>query len=82
MGEERTVLAFRAFDEIYRQGSGASPLAEVSERLAAAKPRDLADIDLTGYRGLRPPWNDWDHVTGCGRRWTAIVARVALEESP
>lgn len=82
LGEDGTVAALRSFDEIYRQPSGASPLAEVSERLAAAKPRDLAGIDLTSYRGLRPPWNDWDHVTGCGRRWAPIVARVALEDTP
>lgn len=82
LGEERTVAALRCFDEIYRQASGSSPLAEVSERLAAAKPRDLAEIDLTGYRGLRPPWNHWDHVTDCGRRWAAIIARVALEDTP
>ena len=82
LGPDGTVAALRSFDEIYRQANGASPLAEVSERLAAAQPRDLADIDLAGYRGLRPPWNDWDHVTSCGRRWAAIVARVALEDVP
>ena len=80
--EDGTVAALQSFDEIYRQANGASPLAEVSERLAAAKARDLADVDLTGYRGLRPPWNDWDHVTACGRRWAPIVARVALEDKP
>ena len=82
LGEEQTVRALRPFDQIYQQTSCASPLAEVSERLAAAKPRDLADIDLKGYRGLRPPWNDWDHVTRCGRRWAPIVARIVLEDTP
>ncbi len=82
LGEERTIAALRSFDEIYRQANGASPLVEVSERLAAAKPRDLVAIDLTGYRGLHPPWNDWDHVTGCGRRWAPIIARVVLEDTP
>lgn len=82
LGEEGVVAALRSFDQIYRQQGGASPLAEVSDRLAAAKPRDVADIDLAGYRGLRPPWNDWDHVAGCGRRWAAVAARVALEDTP
>lgn len=82
LGEDGTIKALRSFDEIYRQANGASPLAEVAERLATAKPRDLADIDLTGYRALRPPWNNWDHVTGCGRRWAQVVARIALEEIP
>ena len=82
LGEERTVAALQSFDAIYRQANGASPLTEVSERLAAAKPRDLADMDLTGYRGLRPPWNNWDHVAESGRRWASIVAHVALEDAP
>lgn len=79
LGEEATIAALRSFDEIYRQPNGASPLAEVSERLAEAKPRDVADIDLTAYRGLRPPWNDWNHLARCGRRWAPVVSNVALE---
>ena len=72
--------ALSSFDEIYRQTSAVSPLAEVAERLAAAAPKDKADIDLQKYRALRSPWNDWDHVVARGRHWAPIVARVALEE--
>ena len=35
LGGEGTVSALRSFDEIYRQDNGASPLAEVSERLSS-----------------------------------------------
>jgi len=79
LGESGTVAALRSFDEIYRQDNGASALTEVSERLAAAKPRDVAEIDLATYRGLRQPWNDWNRVTQYGRHWAPIVARIALE---
>lgn len=81
LGKEGTGAALRPFDEIYRQDTGASTLTELGERLAAAKPRDVANIDLTAYRGLRPPWNDWDHVTTRGRFWAAIIARAALEDT-
>jgi len=80
LGESQAVEAIRSFDRIYQQPSGVSPLTEVSERLAAAKPGDLAVIDLRRYRGLRPPWNDWNHVTAAGRRWATVAARVALED--
>jgi hypothetical protein len=80
LGESRVAAALRPFDDIYRQAAGVSPLAEVAERLAAASPADVAAIDLAGYRGLQPPWNDWDHVASRGRAWAPIVARVALEE--
>ena len=82
LGEDETAAALRRFDEIYTQSNGASPLAEVSERLAAAKPPDLAEIDLSRYRGLQPPWNDWNHVANRGRHWASVAARVVMEDTP
>ena len=79
LGEGGVAEALRSFDEIYRQPGGASPLAEVAERLAEAAPRDAAAVDLKTYRALRPPWNDWSHLVARGRHWAPIVARVALE---
>jgi len=72
--------ALTTFDEIYRQSNGASPLVEAGERLAAASPSDGAGIDLRSYRGLTPPWNDWDYLATRGRAWAAIVAQCALAE--
>ena len=82
LGEKGVVDPLRSFDEIYRQSSGVSPLGEVSERLAGAVPQDRAEIDLSRYRGLQPPWNDWRHLAARGRRWAPVVARVALQEEP
>ena len=79
LGEQRAQEALQPFDLIYRQDSGASVLAEVAERLAAAAPPDLAEIDLGSYRGLRPPWNEWSHVVNRGRHWAPLLARLALE---
>jgi hypothetical protein len=82
LGEEGVVGALQPFDDIYRQPGGASPLAEIAERLAGASPTDLGAIDLQNYRGLQPPWNNWTHVVAGGRRWAPIVARIALEGEP
>jgi hypothetical protein len=79
LGAEGVAGALRPFDEIYRQSATTSPLAEVAERLVAALPGDLAEVDLRHYRALQPPWNDWAHVTACGRHWAQALARVALE---
>jgi len=81
LGEEGLVPAMRPFDETYRQPSGASPLAEVVERLARAAPADRAEIDLRHYRALQPPWNEWGHVAARGRHWAQVLARVVLEGS-
>jgi hypothetical protein len=82
LGDAGVRAALKPFDEMYQQPSAASPLAEVAERLAGAVPRDVADIDLHKYRGLRAPWNNWDHVVARGRYWAEMVARVVLEEQP
>jgi hypothetical protein len=79
LGEQEAIGALRPFDAIYRQASNVSPLSEVAERLAAAVPADLAQIDLKSYRGLQSPWDDWQHVAARGRAWAPIVARVVLE---
>jgi hypothetical protein len=72
----------RPLAEIYRQPGGASPLAELVERLATAEPRDRARVDLSTYRGLAAPWNDWGHVVAKGRGLSARLARVAVEDAP
>lgn len=80
LGDEGVVDALGPFDEIYRQESGVSPLAEVVERLAAAAPSDKAAVDLAHYRGIKPPWNDWEHLAARGRYWAQRLAPIALEQ--
>jgi hypothetical protein len=79
LGESGVTDAFRAFDDMYRQASGASALAVASERLAAAAASDARTRDLGTYAGLISPWNDWSHVVHRGRHWAPVLARVALE---
>ena len=80
LGDAGVVTALASFDALYHQPGGASPLTEVAERLAAAAPADLAAVDLTTYRGLRPPWNDWQHLRARGRYWAERIAALSLRE--
>lgn len=80
LGEAGVKAAMLSFDQIYSQTTEVSPLAEFAERLAAADPKDRADIDLQKYRGLRAPWSDWNHVVTRGRHWSQTIARVVLEQ--
>jgi len=79
LGEGGVRSALRSLDEIYPQANGASVLAEVVERLGSAQPVDVAEIDLASYRGIEPPWNDWDHVAGRGRAWASVLADLPLK---
>ena len=73
------VNALACFDEIYAQPTGASPLVEVIERLAAASPSDAPEVDLRSYKGLVAPWNEWSHVCARGRHWAETLARAILD---
>jgi len=78
LGAAEAAAAFESFDDLYAQESGASPLVEVVERLGAADPSDRAEVDLTTYKGLVAPWNDWSHVAERGRSWATVLARGRL----
>lgn len=80
LGEEGAREALRKLDELYPQSSDSSVLAEVVERLGSARPVDVAMIDLASYRGLQPPWNDWEYVTARGRMWARTLAGLLLGE--
>lgn len=80
LGESAARAALASFDALYPQPTGASALAELAERLAAAHPTDRSEIDVASYRGLVAPWNDWDHIVSRGRHWAEIVAAVAMED--
>lgn len=52
--------------------------AERHLRLGAAQPVDAAKIELAGYRGLGPPWNDWKYLAERGRAWARILSAMIL----
>jgi hypothetical protein len=79
LGEAGAREALAPFDEIYRQETGASPLVEVVERLTTAAPSDAPEIDLTSYKGLVAPWNDWGHLAARGRHWAGVLAAGLLD---
>lgn len=82
LGEAGAAAAMKSLDMLYPQQSGASVRAELVERLAAAAPDDLGRVELRDYKGLVPPWNDWGHVSGEGRRLARILGASTLEGAP
>jgi hypothetical protein len=78
LGEAAALRAFLSFDDLYPQPGGASPAIELVERLAAADPSDRPDVDLSTYKGLRAPWNDWSYLAARGRQWAQVLAQAIL----
>lgn len=80
LGEREGLAALASLDTLYEQPTGASVRAELVERLTAAHPGDLAQVELASYKGLVPPWNDWDYLAQAGRRWGVRLARALATE--
>jgi hypothetical protein len=79
LGEARVREALRDFDSIYsRAPSGSLPSVALVERLQAAQSVDRDRVDLAAYKGIRPPWNDWNHLQELGRQWSARLAKWTM----
>ena len=78
LGDEGTMNALRDLDTLYEQDNGASVLVEVVDRLARAEPSDQDRIDLSTYRGLKAPWNAWEHLKARGRYFGQLLAPLSL----
>ena len=65
MGIEDTVEVLIDFDGFYSdliRGSQASPIVQLIRQLAEPKPGDLEQMDLSQYKGLKPPFDSWDYI--------------------
>jgi hypothetical protein len=81
LGLQRGAEALESMNELYAEfaGEGGSMLATVVTKLASPDPFDLTDVDLTEYKGITPPWNDWRSVQEQCRLLAAAV--LSMPES-
>jgi hypothetical protein len=64
-GMEQTVAALENFDVYYSdliRKDEASPLIQLIRQVAEPNPYDLDDINVSQYKGVRPPLNSWDYI--------------------
>jgi hypothetical protein len=64
LGLEKSAAALEPMNALYNDfaGEGGSMLTTLVTRLSNPEPYDLTEIDLTEYKGIVPPWNDWSSV--------------------
>lgn len=72
------VRALSRLDELYPQDSGESVLRQLCKQLAEPRPYDLAEgqRQLAEYRGVQPPWQDWEHVRAVAQDMAFTLARM------
>jgi hypothetical protein len=59
-----SAAALESMNDLYGEfsGEGGDMLTSLVTKLAAPDPYDLTDVDLTEYKGIIEPWNDWTAV--------------------
>ncbi len=65
IGIEGTIDALREFNSFYSdliRGKKASPIVQLVRQLAEPKPSDLEGIDLSQYKGIKPPFDCWTNI--------------------
>lgn len=78
LGIPKSVSALEHMNELYANVSadGADVLVAVIVRLSSPEPYDLTEVDLSEYKGITLPWNDWDAVVDqCRDLATALLDR-------
>jgi hypothetical protein len=76
LGLAKSVRALGHMSELYAEfaGEGGDMLTTLVVKLAGPDPYDLTDVDLTEYKGIIAPWDDWHAVeTHCRALSAAIV---------
>ena len=64
LGVRKSVAALERMNDLYAEfaGEGGDMLTTVVTKLAAPDPYALTDVDLTEYKGIIAPWDDWRAV--------------------
>lgn len=73
LGPRKSASALERMGELYAEfaGEGGDMLTTVVVQLSNPVPYDLTEVDLTEYKGIIPPWNDWRAVENQCRRLAA-----------
>jgi hypothetical protein len=86
MGMEAAGEALWSMDELYPQKSGVWVVrTQLIMQLAAPPPYDLDGVDLAQYKGVRPPFDRWEHVADvCGKLSDRLlnVCEKTLRDAP
>lgn len=81
LGIETAATVLEDLNDYYSdliRGNKASPVVQLIRQLAEASPSDLDEIDLSRYKGIRPPFDSWNYIAGiCARLSVALGNRLA-----
>lgn len=77
LGQSEAIKALGYLNLLYSQGTSQSTVTRLAEAVEAS-PLDLAETDLSVYKGLRAPFTDWSYVSGACRRLGRELLKLEL----
>jgi len=83
LGTEHAVNALEDFDSYYSdliRAKTALPLVQLVRQLAAPKPGDLDKIDVSYYKGIKPPFDSWDNIKKICEEISVALAIYGIAE--
>lgn len=80
LGLHKSAATLERMSELYAEfaGEGGDMLSTSIVRLSNPEPYDLTQVDLSEYRGIVAPWNDWESVV----RQCRSLALALLDSAP
>ena len=76
LGFKKSAAALESMNDLYGEfvGEAGDVLTTLVVKLANPEPYDLTDVDLSEYKGIVAPWNDWRSVTAqCAKLAASIL---------
>jgi hypothetical protein len=79
---KKSVAALERMNELYAEfaGEGGDMLTSIAVKLSNPDPYDLTETDLSEYKGIVAPWNDWAAVEAQCRMLVVALLKSASAE--
>jgi hypothetical protein len=83
LGTSKSVRAIERMRQLYAEfaGEAGDIMISIVVKLGAPDPYDLTEVDLTEYKGIIPPWNDWGAVEEQCRSLAIAILREPPPEA-
>ena len=80
LGTAKSVSAIERMRQLYAEfaGEAGEIIVSIVVKLGEPDPYDLTEVDLSEYKGIIPPWNDWAAV----RKQCRLLAVAILRTAP
>ena len=79
LNQDAVLAALLLSDARYGELQSDSVALEIAKTLTEPQPFDLDSLDLSTYKGIRPPWETWSHCEAICKSWGVKLADALFQ---